>query len=386
MNDLPIDKDEILKELDSIQDEDLKYCDGRILGSMCTEAHPFAKEVYVKFLDSNLGDPGLFKGTKSVEDKTIEIIGKLLNLDNAYGNIVTGGTEANIMAVRAARNHARNHKGIKNGEIILPRSAHFSFKKAADMMNLKIIEADLDENYRIDVSSVKEKISENTIAIVAIAGTTELGLIDPIEKLSEIAYENNIYFHVDAAFGGFSIPFLKNIGYDFPDFDFSLRGVSSITVDPHKMGLAPIPAGGIIFRKKEYLEVMAVDSPYLTVKTQSTIVGTRLGASTVATYALLKYFGKSGYSKMANNLMENTHFLKESLEEIGYEIIVEPELNIVAFNHPKKSPDQLSEELEKINGWKVSVANCPKAIRIVLMNHVTKTHLKEFLKDLKELF
>ena len=386
MNDLPIDEEEILKELDAIQSEDLKYSSGRILGSMCTEAHPFAKKVYTKFLDSNLGDPGLFKGTKATEDKTIQIIGKLLNLDKAYGNIVTGGTEANIMAIRAARNHARNYKGIKDGEIILPRSAHFSFKKAADMMNLKIIEADLDENYKIDVDSIKKKITDKTVAIVAIAGTTELGLIDPIEEISKIAYENNIFFHVDAAFGGFSIPFLKNIGYEYPEFDFKLDGVSSITVDPHKMGLAPIPAGGIIFRKKEYLEVMAVDSPYLTVKTQSTIVGTRLGASTVATYALLKYFGKSGYSKMARELMENTYFLRDSLKEIGYEVIVEPELNIVAFNHPEKSPEKLSDDLENINGWKVSVANCPKAIRIVLMNHVTKTHLKEFLNDLKSLY
>ena len=386
MNDSPIKKDEILKELDLIQDEDLKYSSGRILGSMCTEAHPFAKEVYIKFLDSNLGDPGLFKGTKATEEKTIRIIGELLNLDNAYGNIVTGGTEANIMAVRAARNHARKYKGIKNGEIILPRSAHFSFKKAADMMNLKIVEADLDDNYKIDVESLKNKITQNTVAIVAIAGTTELGLIDRIEETCEIAFKNNIYFHVDAAFGGFSIPFLKNIGYDYPEFDFRLPGVSSITVDPHKMGLAPIPAGGIIFRKKEYLEVMAVDSPYLTVKTQSTIVGTRLGASTVATYALLKYFGKSGYSKMADGLMKNTYFLKDSLEKIGYDVIVEPQLNIVAFNHPEKSPEVLSQELEKINGWKVSVANCPKAIRIVLMNHVTKTHLKEFLNDLKSLY
>ena len=386
MNDLPIDEEEILKELDSIQSEDLKYSSGRILGSMCTEAHPFAKKVYTKFLDSNLGDPGLFKGTKATEEKTIQIIGRLLNLDNAYGNIVTGGTEANIMAVRAARNHARKYKGIKEGEIILPRSAHFSFKKAADMMNLKIVEADLDNNYKIDVDSIKRKISDKTVAIVAIAGTTELGLIDPIEEISKIAHENNIFFHVDAAFGGFSIPFLKNIGFEYPEFDFKLEGVSSITVDPHKMGLAPIPAGGIIFRKKEYLEVMAVDSPYLTVKTQSTIVGTRLGASTVATYALLKYFGKSGYSKMAKTLMENTYFLRDSLKEIGYEVIVEPELNIVAFNHPEKSPEKLSEELEKINGWKVSVANCPKAIRIVLMNHVTKTHLKEFLNDLKSLY
>ena len=54
MNDLPIDKDEILKELDLIKEKDLKYSGGRILGSMCTEAHPFAKEVYCKFLDTNL--------------------------------------------------------------------------------------------------------------------------------------------------------------------------------------------------------------------------------------------------------------------------------------------------------------------------------------------
>lgn len=386
MNDLPIDKDEILKELDLIKEKDLKYSSGRILGSMCTEAHPFGKEVYIKFLDSNLGDPGLFKGTKSIEDKTIKIIGKLLNLDNAYGNIVTGGTEANIMAIRAARNHARKYKNIENGEIILPKSAHFSFKKAADMMNLKIVEAELDENYKINVESVKNKISPNTVAIVAIAGTTELGLIDPIEEISKIAHDNNIYFHVDAAFGGFSIPFLRNCGYDFPEFDFKLPGVSSITVDPHKMGLAPIPAGGIIFREKEYLNVMAVDSPYLTVKTQSTVVGTRIGASTVATYALLKYFGRSGYSKLAKNLMENTCFLKDSLEKIGYDVIVEPELNIVAFNHPEKNPQFMADELEKINGWKVSVANCPNAIRIVLMNHVTKTHLKEFLSDLEKLY
>ena len=106
--------------------------------------------------------------------------------------VVTGGTEANIMAMRAARNHARKYKGIKNGEIIIPDSAHFSFKKAADMMNLKIIEAKLDENYKIDVESVKENISDKTVAIVAIAGTTELGLVDPIEELSKIAYENNI--------------------------------------------------------------------------------------------------------------------------------------------------------------------------------------------------
>ena len=385
MQEKPIDKEDILKELEKIHNFDSDYADGRILGSMCTEPHPFAKEVYCKFLDTNLGDSGLFKGTKFIEDEVIKSIGELLSLDEAYGNIVTGGTEANIMAIRAARNHARKYKGIVDGEVIIPESAHFSFKKAADMLNLKIVEAELDENYKIDVNSLKELISDKTVAIVAIAGTTELGLIDPIEEISKIAYENNIYFHVDAAFGGFSIPFLKEIGYDLPVFDFSLPGVCSITVDPHKMGLAPIPAGGIIFRKEEYLEVMAVDSPYLTVKTQSTIVGTRLGASSAATYAIMKYFGREGYCKLAEELMEKTIFFKEGLEKIGYDVVCEPELNIVAFNHPDMDTNVLAEKLEKLN-WRVSVAKCPVAIRVVLMNHIKKSHLKELLEDLKEIF
>ena len=385
MDDKPIDKAVILRELEGLHRLDHDYANGRILGSMCTEAHPFAKEVYCKFLDTNLGDPGLFKGTKLIEEKVIQSIGEMLSLDKAYGNIVTGGTEANLMAIRAARNHARKYKGIVDGEIIIPDSAHFSFKKAADMLNLRIVEAKLDDNYKIDVESVREAISDKTVAIVAIAGTTELGLIDPIEEISKIAHENNIYFHVDAAFGGFSIPFLKRIGYDLPVFDFSLEGVCSITVDPHKMGLAPIPAGGIIFRCEEYLDVMAVDSPYLTVKTQSTIVGTRLGASSAATYAIMKYFGKEGYSEIAKELMDNTVFFAEGLKQIGYEIVCEPELNIVAFNHPDMDAHDLAQKLEELN-WKVSVANCPVAMRVVLMNHIKRNHLEELLEDLKEIF
>ncbi|MEE1128411.1 MAG: tyrosine decarboxylase MfnA [Methanobrevibacter sp.] len=385
MQDEPIDKEIILNELMELHKLDYNYADGRILGSMCTEAHPFAKEVYCKFLDTNLGDPGLFKGTKHIENDVIKFIGNLLSLEKPYGNIVTGGTEANLMAIRAARNHARKYKGIVDGEIIIPDSAHFSFKKAADMLNLKIVEAELGDDFRINVESVKNAISENTVAIVAIAGTTELGLIDPIEEISKIAHENNIYFHVDAAFGGFSIPFLKEAGYELPVFDFSLEGVCSITVDPHKMGLAPIPAGGIIFRKKEYLQVMAIDSPYLTVKTQSTIVGTRLGASSAATYAIMKYFGKKGYSKIAQNLMENTYFLKEGLENIGYDVVCEPELNILAFNHPNIEAHDFAKKLDGL-GWKVSVAKCPIAIRIVLMNHIKKSHLKELLEDLEKIY
>ncbi|RBQ22352.1 L-aspartate/L-glutamate decarboxylase [Candidatus Methanobinarius endosymbioticus] len=393
MDNEPIKKEEILEKLSEFKNQNLNYSDGKILGSMCTRSDPFSKEVFCDFLDSNLGDPGLFKGTQTLEEMVIDDIGSFLSLEKSFGNIVTGGTEANLMAIRSARNITRKEKGIGDinneneytiPEIIVPRSAHFSFKKAADLLNLKLIEADLDENYRVDIESVKNNISENTIAIVGIAGTTELGMIDPIKELSDLATEKNIYFHVDAAFGGFSIPFLNDFGYEIPPFDFALEGVCSITIDPHKMGLAPIPSGCIIFREKKYLDIMAVKSPYLTSKEQSTIVGTRLGAPVAATWAIMQYMGREGYAKNANECMINTEFLADALFKEDFELITEPDLNIVAFTHPEINTDDLADMLEK-KGWRVSVSSYPKSVRIVLMQHIKYTHLIDFLTSIREI-
>lgn len=381
MDDKPKSRDEIFKILDMYHEKDMGYSEGRILGSMCTQSESIAQSVFYKFINTNLGDPGLFKGTKIIEDYAIKLIGSLVSIDNPYGHIVTGGTEANLMAMRAARNHARKYKNIDNGEIILPKSAHFSFNKAADILGLKIVEADMDD-YKIDVSKLESKITANTVAIVAIAGTTELGLVDSIDQISEIAKRNDIYLHIDAAFGGFIIPFLKDVGYDFPEFDFSLEGVCSMTIDPHKMGLSSIPSGCILFRDKKYLDVMAVEAPYLTKKEQSTIVGTRSGASAAATYAVMEYIGREGYTKLALEAIEKTNTLKEELLKMGYEIVTEPELNIIAFTHPDIDVDYLAYLLEEKN-WGVSISAYPKAIRIIVMRHVTLDNIKEFLDDLK---
>ena len=385
MEDKGISKTEVFRRLEEFKKKDMTHRSGKILGSMCTCPHPVGLRAYQMFLESNLGDPGLFKGTKAMEDEVINLLGDLLGKQDIHGHIITGGTEANIMAMRAARNSAKlENPGIKDPEIIVPKSAHFSFKKAADMLCLNIMEAKLDSDYKVDVTSIEEMLSKKTVAVVAVAGTTELGKVDPVEDISNICLENNIYLHVDAAFGGYSIPFLNELGYEFPKFDFELKGVCSITIDPHKMGLAPIPTGGILFREKKYLDAMSIETPYLTEDKQSTIVGTRTGASTAATWALMKYLGREGYRKVSNQCMEITKLLYEGIIESGFEVVTEPQLNIVAFKSKNISVDELARRLENL-GWAVSKSSYPRAIRVIVMPHIKKKHVKAFIEDLKSL-
>lgn len=377
MNDKGISKNEVLRMLKNFKKQDMTYSSGKILGSMCTCPNEMGVEAYCMFLESNLGDPGLFTGTRAMENEVIHMLGELLGKSDIYGHIITGGTEANIMAMRAARNSNR----IRNPEIIVPKSAHFSFRKAADMLCLNIKEAELDKNYCIDLESVNSLISDHTVAIVGVAGTTELGKIDPIEGLSNICLDNNIFLHVDAAFGGFSIPFLNDMGYNFPIFDFRLEGVCSITIDPHKMGLAPIPAGGILFREKSYLDAMSIETPYLTENWQSTIVGTRTGASTAATWSLMKYLGRTGYREVAANCMKLTELLANGVKKAGFNLVTEPQLNIVAFNSEEMTVEEIANQLEN-SGWAVSISSYPKAIRIIVMPHLKEEHINMLLTDL----
>ena len=370
-------EEEVLRELERKTAEDLTFDSGRILGSMCTYPHPFAVKVVQLYIDRNLGDPGLHVGSQKIEEEAILMLSDLLGLKKGYGHIVSGGTEANILAVRAFRNVA----GTERPELILPRSAHFSFLKASEMLGVKLVWAELKEDYSVDVKDVENKITENTIGIVGIAGTTGLGVVDDIPALSDLARDYGLPLHVDAAFGGFVIPFAKELGYEIPDFDFRLKGVKSITIDPHKMGMVPIPAGSIIFREKKYLEAISVPAPYLAGGKvwQATITGTRPGANALAVWAMIKHLGFEGYKEIVKKAMELSRWFAGELKKIpGVYLIREPVLNIVSFG--TENLEVVEAELKR-RGWGISAHR--GYIRIVMMPHVKREHLEEFLEDLK---
>ena len=371
-------KKEVLAELRRIHEEDAKYEDGRVLCSMCTTPHPIAKVAHRMFLSSNLGDPGLFPGSRRLEKESVRSLGTLLNCQDALGFIVSGGTEANLLAILAARDTSK----IAKPEVVVPESAHFSFNKICNLLSLKVIQAGCDSRFKVDPNEVERRITENTVAIVGTAGTAEIGAIDPIRALSEIALSHKVFFHVDAALGGLMIPFLENSNDPDFEFDFQFKGVSSMTVDPHKMGMSTIPAGGILFRDCRCLDAIKTGTPYLSDDAQYTFVGTRSGASVAATWAVFESLGREGFVKIVRRCVELTRFLSDGIEFLGLELVTKPTLNVLAFRCTRSK--LLAETLRK-RGWFVSYVPRLDCVRIVVMPHLKRRHAEAFLRDLGEI-
>jgi len=380
-----LNKQEITEILEKKLKQDFSYDSGSILGSMCTDPHDFGKEIYMKYIAKNLGDPGLFLGTTKLEEELTREIGNLFNGKNIIGTFTSGGSEANIIAMRIAK---KLHPEISKPEVVLPISSHISFDKAADLLGIKLKKAKLKENFELDLDHYASLINRNTCGVVGIAGTTSLGLIDPIKEIGKLVQDKDIYFHVDAAFGGFILPFLKNIGYKIPSWDFSVKKVDSITADPHKMGLGIIPSGGFFLRDESILQKTGFEIPYLAGGNfkHFHLVGTRPGASIIAFWAIMKYLGMDGFTKMIQDCMQNTNYLASKISEIqGIKLATKPVLNLVGITtDDNASICDIDNKLRKKN-WMLGKFIDFNLIRVVIMPHVKHEHLTRFVEDLEEI-
>ncbi len=378
MNRDSIPKHEVLSLIRSALKNDKSYKNGNVISTMCTYPNSFSQNLFSEFIDRNIGDANLFPGVVQLEQEVIASLGEMLHNPDAYGNIVTGGTEANFLALWAYRELTGKHT------IIVPETAHFSLYKSANILKLTVKTIPVNEFRQMDVVETEKAIDNDTFCILGIAGTTELGVIDPIAKLSEICLKHKLYLHIDAAFGGFVIPFMKDLEYDVADFDFTLSGVTSITIDPHKMGMCPIPAGGILFRNKELTKKIEWSVSYLSGGNthQTTFVSSRSGASVIAVWGMLNYLGYEGYNDIIKRCLHVRDYLLSELEKID-EIspIQAPTINIVGVTSPRYNIVEIAKAMRE-KGWAISLFS--EHLRIVLRPSVTKKVINSFIHDIKE--
>lgn len=340
-----------------------------VLSSMCTEPHPAAREAAEEFIATNPGDPGTYETVARLEREVVATLGTLAGLDDAAGYVTSGGTEANVQAIRIGRNRAST----RSPNFVVPASAHFSFRKAADLLGAEMRVAPLD-GYVADLEGVAELIDEDTVAVVGVAGSTEYGRVDPIPALVDVVDAENpdALVHVDAAWGGFALPFSDHA------WNFADAGIDTMTIDPHKMGRAVVPSGGLLARGPELLDELSIDTPYLESTEQVTLAGTRSGAGVASAAAALDALWPDGYRDQYERARANAEWLTAELSSLGYPV-VEPALPLV-------TADLGDERIEALRAadWRLSRTEQGEA-RFVMQPHVTREMLRSVVADLRRL-
>jgi len=366
----------------------------RVVSSMCTEPHPAAREAAERFLATNPGDPATYERVAELERTVVADLARLAGHpvfetgsdgDHAtadrYGYVTSGGTEANVQAVRAARDrHTRDtHGSTSEPNVVVPSSAHFSFQKAASVLDVELrevpthpIDGDPERAGRVDLDALRAAVDGQTALVVAVAGSTAYGRVDPVPAVAEVAQTVDAATHVDAAWGGFYLPFT-----DY-DWSFADAPVDTITIDPHKLGQAAVPAGGLVAREPATLDSLAVATPYLETHAQATLTGTRSGAGVASARAAFDALHPDGYRDAHERADELAAWLAAELDGRGY--AVRPrDLPVVAVDLPESLVSGLREA-----GWRLSPTAAGEA-RIVCMPHVTRASLTGLLADLDRL-
>jgi tyrosine decarboxylase/aspartate 1-decarboxylase len=337
----------------------------RVLSSMCTEPHPEARAAAERFIATNPGDPETYESVADLERRAVAGLAEIAEAPEPLGYVTSGGTESNLQAIRIARERA----DARTPNVVAPESAHFSVRKAASILDLELRSVPVDEDRRADPPAMAEAADEETAVVVGVAGTTEYGRVDPMPALAEVARDSGALLHVDAAWGGFLLPF-TDWAWNFGD-----AAVDTLTIDPHKAGRAVIPAGGLLVAEQASIDALAVETPYLESGEQASLTGTRSGAGVASAAAALEALWPEGYREAYETAEGNAAWLTDAFRDRGFGV-VEPELPLVAVDLPEATFDRLCEA-----GWRLARTAAGET-RIVCMPHVTREMLEVFVTDL----
>jgi len=280
------------------------------------------------------------------------------NAQHSLGAICSGGTIANITALWVARNTALkandNFPGIENTgliaaiayygytdiAILVSERSHYSLKKAADLLGIgkqNFISIPTDHNNHLETRALEHhiyKLREKNIlpiAVVAAAGTTETGSIDPLDEIATICEREKIHFHVDAAWGGATL--LSN---NHRHLLAGIQRADSVTIDAHKQFYLPMGAGMVLFKNPSSSHAIEHHAQYILRQGSKdlgarTLEGSRSGMAMLI-YSAFHIISRQGYELLIDQSIEMATFFADLItQHSDFELISKPELCILTY-------------------------------------------------------
>ncbi|MZD03831.1 aminotransferase class V-fold PLP-dependent enzyme, partial [Streptomyces sp. SID5785] len=244
----------LLARLTALRAGDLPVHGGRTMAYVydagLTGLEELADAASAAFAGVNGLDMTAFPSVVELENDLVRRATALLG--GAAGTFTSGGTESCLLAVLTARQHARRVRGITAPELVLPETAHAAFHKAAELFGLTVRSVPVDpETFRVRPADMAAALTDATALVVVSAPSYAHGVIDPVAEVAAEAARRGVLCHVDACIGGWYLGHLRRAGLggrdapgipdtpQVPDFDLSVPGVTSLSVDLHKYAYTP---------------------------------------------------------------------------------------------------------------------------------------------------
>lgn len=284
-------------------------------------------------------------GAVRMEDALIDWTAKLIGYKIGYGgNLTSGGSMANLIALHTAKHHKGVDSTIVGKSVIYCSSqTHHSIQKALKVIGLEasiVREISLDTQFKISLDLLKLQIKQDIedglipFLLIANAGSTDVGAVDPLSELGRISQEFDLWFHVDAAYGGYFM--LTALGQD------KLEGIEladSVILDPHKGLFMPYGLGTVLVKNVQHL--MAAHT-YKANYMRDAMTESQLSPADLSPelskhfrglrmWLPLKLYGEQVFGDYLDEKLYLAYYLYQQLISIGYKVLCEPDLSVVVF-------------------------------------------------------
>jgi len=339
----------------------------------------------------------------TIEARVLRWLCELLGYGpDSFGTLASGGSEANLIALKCARDNA--HRDIKfeglhvaGGDLVIYASeqCHYSIEKSADILGLgrnSVRKIPTDSQFHVQLDALQQEIRKDREAgkipccIVGVAGATSSGVLDSLDELAMIARENKCWYHVDAAYGG---------ALAFSDqHKAKLRGIEladSITIDPHKWMFVPFACGATLVRggKRVLRDAFDITVEYLAEDRGGDDVefdffrygqmGTRRFNS-LKLWMAIKFMGREGYAGTVERHIDLTQHLASKIDALPhFERVGEVETAVCCFRL-KSGSDLAQQRLQQIierdgEVWlTTTVLHGKRALRVNVNSFLTEQH------------
>jgi sphinganine-1-phosphate aldolase len=375
---------DILAELLALRDADLPTHGGRLFAYVYDPAveglDALTASAYALAAHVNGLDPTAFPSLLVTENALVGAAARLLGGGpETVGTVTGGGTESLMLAVKAARDA---HPEIAAPRLVVPETAHAAFLKAAHYLRVEVDRVPVDPvTLKAVPAAMRQAITEDTVLVACSAPSYAHGVVDPVAEIAAAAAARRVRCHVDACFGGWTLPYLRRLGLPVPAFDLAVDGVTSISVDLHKYAYAPKGVSVLLhataaLRRPQYFA--SADWPGYTMLNQG-IASTRSGGPIAAAYATLRHLGESGYRRLAARTLGAVRSLAEAVRATdGLRLLVEPETTVICLASVDPGLDVfvLADELAA-RGWhtqpQLGYGHLPPTIHLTVTAAVAPT-------------